>query len=973
MNVMTTSNRFHTPTSRGQPKSQASTPVRHGLQLSSPSSAATGGFATNISSDGRIATGVEVDVNNGHADVDLDLLEEIILAINVTDRGSVGCAYYVARDEKLYFMEDIQLGGPDIVDSLKLFINPAVILVSTRCQGDTLDRLDPELRTSTGSAHGGHRDATRLPYLLECRPNAEFGYESARNKLVNLGIGQQGGPSVTYITPGDVVHEEHVFEGDEARFVGKQGSLLRLAGWINMESRLTVGCAGAVISYLQRRRATAYLPGDRGADAMFRIETLAMFSLKDNMFVNSDTIHSLQITSLESHPNAQQQGPAARNWSGGHKEGLSIYGLFGNFAKTQQGRMLLRQYFLRPSTNRRVINNRLDTVTVLLKVENANVLDRIVNALAKVRNMRTVTSSLRKGSTSGLDKGRGASIAIWQSLRHLLHSALTLLDLMHELEGGRQLLIGRKMIEAFDKRRLVQAEHVISRTIDFDSAQDARRCIIRPGVNDELDEAQRTYDGIEDMLSHVVNHVAAKVPAELGWKINVIFFPQIGFLISTQVDEGTSTTGQHECFAGPTLDDRWERMFATETHVYYKNSSMVELDTRFGDIYGNIRDKEIEVLQDLAQNVLEYEDLLLSCSEISGELDCLVALARGANQYNLCRPSVVEENVIKITAGRHPLQELTVASFIPNDTHLVGGQGNDARLAANESIETRNFGEANHIDLAGGGDIDQRLSVPPSVQTRSTPRLHSRSAQDEAGPSMVLLTGPNYSGKSIYLKQVALIVYMAHVGCFVPARSATIGITDKILTRIATRETVSREQSAFMIDLQQTTLALSLATRRSLLIIDEFGKGTDSADGAGLVAGVFEHLLGRGEDCPKILGATHFHEIFENGFLKPRPRLSFAHMEVMVDYQSETSSIASTTTGRAQITYLYNLREGRSTESFGTACARMNGVPEEVVGKAEKLIKLAARGEDLVEACAEMPEAELAELHDAVGNAAVAC
>jgi DNA mismatch repair protein MSH5 len=238
---------------------------------------------------------------------------------------------------------------------------------------------------------------------------------------------------------------------------------------------------------------------------------------------------------------------------------------------------------------------------------------------------------------------------------------------------------------------------------------------------------------------------------------------------------------------------------------------------------------------------------------------------------------------------------------------------------------------------------------------------------------MILLTGPNYSGKSIYLKQVALIVYMAHAGSFVPARSATIGITDKILTRIATRETVSREQSAFMIDLQQTTLALSLATSRSLLIIDEFGKGTDSADGAGLVAGVFEHLLGRGEDCPKVLGATHFHEIFENGFLKPRPRLSFAHMEVMVDSQSESSSTASTITGGAQITYLYNLRPGRSTESFGTACARMNGVPEEVVGKAEKLIKLSARGEDLVEACAEMPEAELAELHDAVGNAAVAC
>lgn len=91
------------------------------------------------------------------------------------------------------------------------------------------------------------------------------------------------------------------------------------------------------------------------------------------------------------------------------------------------------------------------------------------------------------------------------------------------------------------------------------------------------------------------------------------------------------------------------------------------------------------------------------------------------------------------------------------------------------------------------------------------------------------MTGPNYSGKSVYLKQIALIVYMAHVGCFVPAERAVIGLTDRILTRIATRETVSKFQSAFMIDLQQVALAMTLATHRSLVIIDEFGKGTDSS------------------------------------------------------------------------------------------------------------------------------------------------
>lgn len=136
---------------------------------------------------------------------------------------------------------------------------------------------------------------------------------------------------------------------------------------------------------------------------------------------------------------------------------------------------------------------------------------------------------------------------------------------------------------------------------------------------------------------------------------------------------------------------------------------------------------------------------------------------------------------------------------------------------------------------------------------------NNHSASLEAGPSMLVLTGPNYSGKSVYLKQVALIVLMAHVGSFVPANSARIGLTDKILSRVTTRETVSRAQSAFMIDLQQISLALNLATYRSLLIIDEFGKGTDSSDGAGLACAVMEYLLSLGNATPKVIGTTHFH------------------------------------------------------------------------------------------------------------------
>jgi DNA mismatch repair protein MSH5 len=162
----------------------------------------------------------------------------------------------------------------------------------------------------------------------------------------------------------------------------------------------------------------------------------------------------------------------------------------------------------------------------------------------------------------------------------------------------------------------------------------------------------------------------------------------------------------------------------------------------------------------------------------------------------------------RLTKISHVLQELTVSSFVPNDTLLVGGLGDDA---SNDDDDL--------------GDITTSHTQPSS----STRYVYSH----REIPSLLVLTGPNYSGKSVYLKQVALIVFMAHVGSFVPAESARIGLTDKILSRVT--------------------------TRRSLLIIDEFGKGTESSDGAGLACAVMEHLLSLGAERPKVIGATHFH------------------------------------------------------------------------------------------------------------------
>lgn len=172
-----------------------------------------------------------------------------------------------------------------------------------------------------------------------------------------------------------------------------------------------------------------------------------------------------------------------------------------------------------------------------------------------------------------------------------------------------------------------------------------------------------------------------------------------------------------------------------------------------------------------------------------------------------------------------------------------------------------------------------------------------------------------------------------------------------------------------MTDLQQMSMALKLATSRSLLLIDEFGKGTGATDGAALACAVFEHLLGDDsgqnevpgqlQSRPKVLAATHFHEIFELNLLPPHPNLSFGHMQVLLD--------DTTSTADGQITYLYNFQPGRSTASFGTVCAAMNGVAPEIVRRAEELILNSARGADLVELCVGVEGNEMLELQRSEG------
>lgn len=207
--------------------------------------------------------------------------------------------------------------------------------------------------------------------------------------------------------------------------------------------------------------------------------------------------------------------------------------------------------------------------------------------------------------------------------------------------------------------------------------------------------------------------------------------------------------------------------------------------------------------------------------------------------------------------------------------------------------------------------------------------------------------------------EVASLVTCSNGTSFVPAEYARLGVVDKIFTRVSTRESVSKVQSAFMIDLNQVSLSLRNCTKRSLILLDEFGKGTLSTDGAGLFCGVLRHLLDRGPDCPKVLAATHFHEVFTEHLLNPsNVPITFCHMQVIF-CENEDNSLESDSgsplissqkngirTGSGDnITYLYKVAEGLSLDSHAGKCAILCGLPGRIVQRARYVSELISQHE----------------------------
>lgn len=263
----------------------------------------------------------------------------------------------------------------------------------------------------------------------------------------------------------------------------------------------------------------------------------------------------------------------------------------------------------------------------------------------------------------------------------------------------------------------------------------------------------------------------------------------------------------------------------------------------------------------LRKTIASHIDTVLSASRSIATLDVLLSLAAAATTYRFTKPDIDEGNHLDIEVGRHPVIEASLLdeSFIPNDTHL---------------------------------DPDHQL---------------------------LLITGPNMAGKSTYIRQVALITIMAQIGSFVPAKRAHIGIVDKVFSRIGASDDLSRGQSTFMIEMTETANIIHHATPRSLVILDEIGRGTSTFDGISIAWAVAEHLLKVG--C-KTLFATHYWELTE--LEKDHKGVSNVHVAVQ-----EAAD---------RIVFLRKIVEGSTDKSYGIHVARLAGLPQSVLKRAHEVL-----------------------------------
>ncbi len=395
---------------------------------------------------------------------------------------------------------------------------------------------------------------------------------------------------------------------------------------------------------------------------------------------------------------------------------------------------------------------------------------------------------------------------------------------------------------------------------------------VKLGARPELDAARRLRDDSRQVMAAL----EAKYIAETGVKsLKVRHNNILGFYIEvTVLNAGPLQTAPH--------NETFRHRQSMANAMRFSTAELIDIEGRIAAAAERALGIEQEVFNELATAVAKHERGLLDTARALAELDCVASLAEVAREQGYVRPVIDNGAAFEIRGGRHPVVEQALdasraGAFIENDCVLgraLVGEGNER---------------------------------PPGF--------------DEAPDARIwLVTGPNMAGKSTFLRQNALIALMAQTGSFVPARSAHIGVIDRLFSRVGASDDLARGRSTFMVEMVETAAILNQSTERSLVILDEIGRGTATFDGLSIAWATVEFLHDRSK-C-RALFATHYHEL--TALAGKLPCVANVTMDVK-DWQDE-------------IVFLHKVKPGAADRSYGIQVAKLAGLPGVVVARAREVL-----------------------------------
>jgi DNA mismatch repair protein MutS len=539
----------------------------------------------------------------------------------------------------------------------------------------------------------------------------------------------------------------------------------------------------------------------------------------------------------------------------------SLYGAL-NRTVTPMGARRLRDWLSQPLTTMLPIRRRQEATRAF--IENASCLDSFRAQLAQVRDLERTMGRLTAGTGNGRDL-----VALRIALEQIPDLKATLRGLV---AGGFPLKAGSLNDEVFQENgfsRSRQQGAEGSLVCDLQTQTSELPDLVELIGRAILEEPPLTVkEGglIRDGFDSSLDELRGAMRGGKDWIAKLQQDEIVKTGIQSLKVRFNSVFGYYIEVTRANLDKVPAHYVRKQTIANGERFITPELKEMEGKILGaeeRSTKLEYELFQRVREEVLGRLPEIQRTAAALAQLDVLSSFAETARLYNYCCPQIGDEGVLTIRNGRHPVleQNLSEERFVPNDTHL------------------------------------------------------------DQGVQIALITGPNMAGKSTYIRQVALLTLLAHTGSFIPADEARIDLADRIFTRIGASDDLGRGQSTFMVEMCETANILNNATPRSLIVLDEIGRGTSTFDGLSLAWSIVEHL--HNQVGAKTLFATHYHELTELAARLPRLK----NFNVAVREWHD------------QVVFLRRIVEGGTDKSYGIQVARLAGVPKTVLERAREILQ----------------------------------